>query len=176
MSVRFHRRVALAATGLAVASTITAAPADAWVGTPQHSGSGRTVAGQVRITYTNPLDASIKCRVGVYPVAKLKILRQSAYFSNLAEQQLVNKKKSAAQTSLTHAAAALRSAGLPLYESRTTTSVSPGTRKIIFIRPSGKPARHYSALTDCRYANPATEGPVAFQGDTTAFHVWPVDV
>lgn len=177
MSLRFRRRAALTAAGLTVAASVAAAgPASAWVNTSQHSGSGQTVAGQVRITYTNPLDATITCRVKVYPVGKLKTLRQSAYFSNLAAQQTANGKKTAARKSLTRAEDILRSAGRTVYESRTATSVSPGARKIVFVRPSGQPARYYSALSTCGYKNTGAVGPVTVQSDTAAFRAWPVDV
>ena len=49
MRLTFRRRVAVTATGAAVAaSALTAGTAGAWVSVPAHSASGQTVAGTVR--------------------------------------------------------------------------------------------------------------------------------
>ena len=168
MRLTFRRRMAVTATGAAVAaSALTAGTAGAWVCVPAHSASGQTVAGTVRIIYTNPLDRTITCTVRIYPASKVTTLRRAAHLRNLSETQRAQQKKPDARKSATRARAKAASAGRPLYESRTPTKVSPGSTRVVYWSSKGRSARSYSALSECRNGG---------QTDTTAILLRPIDV
>ena len=137
MRLTFRRRVAVTATGAAVAANaLTAGTAGAWVSVPAHSASGQTVAGTVADHLHQPAGSDDHLHGADIPASKVTTLRRATRTCATCRKTRANRSPGCPQVGNAGGSQS-RLGGPPTVRVSNPTRFPPGSTRVVYWSSKG---------------------------------------